>query len=117
MHIYLIMLCFSGNLDEAQKLCKNGFFLGIDGPITYPNSDKLRYIVKNINLHNILIETDCPYLAPQSFRGQRNEPMYLPYIAQDIAQEIANIKEIPLEKVCEITTNNAQEFLNLSNKL
>jgi len=77
--------CFSGTLDDAEKLCSMGFFLGFDGPITYPSADKQRSVVKNIPLSHLLLETDCPYLAPQKYRGQRNEPAYIPLIAEEIA--------------------------------
>lgn len=98
-----VVHCFSGTLEEAEQLCNMGFLLGIDGPVTYPKSDVLRNIVKNIPLSNLLLETDAPYLAPQAFRGEKNEPAYLSHIADAVAR----IKGIPGERVGDITTDNA----------
>ena len=104
-----VVHCFSGTLTDAEALCAMGFFLGIDGPITYPKSPVLKNVVKNIPLKALIVETDCPYLAPQCFRGKRNEPSYLPYIAAEVAQ----IKKIPLETVCTATTANARKLFRI----
>lgn len=106
-----VVHCFSGTLEEAEQLCSMGFLLGIDGPVTYPKSDVLRNIVKNIPLSNLLLETDSPYLAPQCFRGKRNEPSYLSHIAADVAK----IKKIPFESVCTATSANALKIFRLGN--
>lgn len=78
--------CFSGNLEDALDLIKMGFFIGVDGPVTYPSAGHLRKILTQIPLSQLVIETDSPYLPPQNFRGQRNEPSYLPKIAEMVAQ-------------------------------
>lgn len=103
-----VIHCFSGSLEDAEQLCALGFFLGVDGPITYPKSEILRNTIKNIPLDLILLETDCPYLAPQAFRGKQNEPSYIVHIAA----ELAAIKKIPLETVSLVTTANAQKLFN-----
>ncbi|MFH1379174.1 MAG: TatD family hydrolase [bacterium] len=107
-----VIHCFSGSLEDARTLCDMGYYIGIDGPVTYPKSDNLRNIVKNIPLSSLLLETDCPYLAPQAFRGKRNEPGHLSLIAE----EVSRIKQIPLEEVCRIITANAVSLFNLSVK-
>ena len=95
--------CFSGNTEEAKEVIKMGFLIGIDGPVTYPKANVLRAVVKEIPLEKILLETDSPYLPPQDRRGQRNEPSYLP----QVAEEIAKIKNIGIDMVSEITSNNS----------
>ena len=79
-----------------------GFLIGIDGPCTYPKSDKLKEVIARTPIEKMLIETDCPYLAPQAFRGQRNEPSYV----VEIAKKIAEIKNLSFEDVCKITFDN-----------
>lgn len=96
--------CFSSNLEDAKKAIDLGFYIGIDGPITFKkNNLELIEIVKNIDLKHILIETDSPYLTPEPFRGKTNEPKNLKFIAKKIAE----IKNISLEKCIKVTTNNA----------
>ncbi len=107
-NLYGIFHCFSGNCDEAEKIIDLGFHLGIGGVITFKNSG-LDIAIKNIDLKNIVLETDSPYLAPTPFRGQRNESSYL----NIIANKIAEVKNIDLNKVVEITTNNAKQIFNI----
>lgn len=104
-----ILHCFSGGLDFAQKSIDLGFLISFAGNITYPKANNLREILKQINLENILIETDCPWLAPQSVRGKRNEPSYLPIIAQ----EIAELKNLSLEEIAQATTKNSKKIFNI----
>ena len=98
-----VIHCFSGSVKQAEKLVEMGFYLGIDGPATYPKSEELKKVVEAIPLDKLLLETDSPYLAPQQYRGKRNEPSYI----QFIAQEIAKIKQIKFEEVAETTSRNA----------
>lgn len=100
-----IFHCFSGNLAQAKRAVKLGFLLGIGGVVTYKNSG-LQDIVQQITLDHLVLETDAPYLPPVPHRGQRNEPAYIPLVAQKIAE----IKKIPLETVAEVTTGNALEL-------
>ena len=86
-----------------------GFLLGIDGPVTYPSARNLKEVVTAIPLESLVIETDCPYLPPQEYRGQRNEPSYLPLIAR----EIAHLKNIPAETVTAATTIAARTLFAL----
>jgi len=100
-----VIHCFTGNLKEAQEYLKMGLYLGFNGLIFKMDFDK---IIKKTPLEKILIETDCPYLVPPQVEG-RNEPVYLKYIAQKIAE----IKNISFEKVAEITTQNARKLFKL----
>lgn len=95
--------CFSYSLEIANEIIKLGGKIGIGGVITFKNSVKLRDIVNNIDLSNILLETDSPYLTPEPFRGKKNEPSNVKYVLKKIA-EIKNLSE---EEVAKITTMNA----------
>ena len=103
------MHCYSGSLEMAREFIKLGFKIGIDGPITYKNNKKGVEVVKNIDLKDILLETDSPYLSPEPNRGKQNSPLNLKYIAK----KIADIKELTEDEVIEITTNNAKELYNI----
>jgi TatD DNase family protein len=105
-----VMHCFSGNKEMAQQCIDLGFKISFNGTITYAKNHELREISKWIELKNMLLETDCPWLAPQNMRGKRNEPSFLPMIAQ----EIANLKGISLDDLAENTTRNAEELLKLN---
>lgn len=100
---------FFGHLKLGEKLMQMGFYLGISGPITFPNSGHQK-TVKKLPLDRILIETDCPYLTPVPHRGKRNEPAYVKYVAQTIAK----LKGINLEEVEEQTTANAEKVFKLT---
>lgn len=101
--------CFSGSLEMAKELIKMGFYLGVDGPITFKNARKLPEVIEYVPLDYLLLETDCPYLAPTPMRGKRNEPAYIPYIAEKIAE----IKKISLEEVAKVTTENGKNLFKL----
>ena len=90
-------------METAKELLKLGWYLGIDGPLTFKNAAKLPEIVKALPADRILVETDCPYMTPVPFRGQRNEPAFVEYIAQ----KAAAIREESLEKFVEQTRENA----------
>jgi TatD DNase family protein len=81
-----VVHCFSGDAALAKKWLDLGFALGVDGPVTYPKSDMLKEVVKAVPLSSIMLETDCPFLAPQAKRGKPNEPAYLAYTCQGMAQ-------------------------------
>ncbi|MGN0973359.1 MAG: TatD family hydrolase [Bacilli bacterium] len=103
-----IIHCFSGSLETAKNYINLGFFLGIGGVITFKNCN-LKEVIKNIDLKHIVLETDSPYLAPVPYRGKKNEPAYI----KETAKFIADIKNISLEKVDEITTNNVNGLFDL----
>ena len=104
-----VLHCFSGDLAFADDALELGFYLGIDGPVTYPNAHDLRSVVAGLPLDRLLLETDCPYLTPQARRGKRNEPAYLGYIAEKIAET----KGISVEQVARVTTANAERLFGL----
>jgi len=104
-----VLHCFSGNLALAQAVIELGFFIGVDGPITYRNARKLPDIVKALPLDRLLVETDAPFLTPHPHRGQRNEPAYV----RLVAEKIADTKNLPLEEVAQATTANAKALFQL----
>jgi TatD DNase family protein len=105
----LLFHCFTGNKEIAKKVLDLGGWISIPGIVTFKNAELMREAVKYIPLEKLLIETDAPFLAPHPFRGKRNEPAFVFYVAQKIAE----IKEIPFEEVAEKTTKNALSFFNL----
>lgn len=98
-----IFHCFTGTKEQADKIINLGFYLGIGGVITYKNSG-LDKVVEQLELQNIVLETDSPYLTPVPFRGKPNESSYLTYIAQ----KVADIKRVSMEQVASITTENSK---------
>jgi TatD DNase family protein len=100
-----IFHCFTGNLEQAQKIIAMGFFLGIGGVVTFKNGG-LDKVLPHIDLEHLVLETDSPYLAPVPHRGKRNESSYILLIAQKIAE----IKSVSLEEVKSKTTQNAQKI-------
>jgi len=103
-----IFHCFSGEDIEANEVVDLGFLLGIGGVLTFKNSS-LDEVVKKIDLNDIVLETDAPYLSPVPKRGKRNESAYIVYVAQKIAE----IYNIPVERVAEITTANARNLFGI----
>jgi TatD DNase family protein len=104
-----VIHCFSGGWADAERYLGLNFYLSIAGPVTYPSAQALRDVVGMIPLERLLIETDCPLLPPQKFRGKRNEPAYVRYAAA----EIANVLRLPLEQVNETTSRNARNLFGL----
>ena len=105
----ILLHCFSGDLDMAKVCIERGYYLGIGGVVTFNNAQKLRTIVEEVSLENIVLETDSPYLAPHPFRGKPNEPKYIPLIAEKIAE----IKGISLKEVAERTSANSKEIFGI----
>ena len=103
-----IFHCFSGTLQNALDIIDTGFYLGIGGVITYKNAG-LAEVIKEIDIKHIVLETDAPYLTPVPFRGKRNESSYIKYVVQ----KIADIKNISVEEVASITSQNAEEIFNV----
>lgn len=107
-----VVHCFQSTLQMAEKFIELGFFIGLGGPITYAKSTamgddtvgKLSEFIFLLPLDHILTETDCPYLTPQPFRGKRNEPRYVKYVVEKIAQ----IKGKDIQEVCNILKSNAE---------
>ena len=97
--------CFSGNIEQAKKIVDLGFYLGIGGVVTFKNSG-LDKVMADVELKNVVLETDAPYLAPVPFRGKRNECSYLKYVVEKLSE----IKNISKEEVEKTTTWNAKEL-------
>ncbi len=108
-----IMHCFGGSLEEAHAFLDLGFFLSFSGVLTYPQAEPLRQVAKHLPLDCVLIETDCPYLAPQKWRGKRNEPAYLAATAEILAQ----LRGLPLEELARRTWQNTLSAFSLKGKL
>ncbi|MBO4310674.1 MAG: TatD family hydrolase [Lachnospiraceae bacterium] len=104
-----VVHCFSYSPEIALEAVKMGFYIGVGGVVTFKNAKKLKESVELIPMERILLETDCPYLAPDPFRGKRNSSLYLDYVVK----EIASIKGIDEEKVIEITYKNALEMYGI----
>lgn len=94
--------CFSGSWEQAKVCLDLGFYIGFDGPLTFKNAKKLLRVAAEMPLDRVLIETDCPYMAPEPKRGRRNEPALVGYIAAKLAE----IRGITTEEACEITYKN-----------
>jgi TatD DNase family protein len=105
-----IMHCYSGYLPLAVELMKQGFYISFAGPLTFKNARKAHEVAAKIPIEKILIETDCPYLTPEPLRGKRNEPAYVKYVAQ----KMADIRKKSIEEIAYITGLNAKRVFNLS---
>lgn len=97
-----VMHCFSGDVEIMYQSLVLGFYIGIGGPVTYRKADALREVARQVPTDALLVETDCPWLAPQFRRGKRNEPAYV----RATAEKIAELRGISLEEIGEITTQN-----------
>ncbi len=104
-----IFHCYSGSVEEAKEILKLGFSFSFGGVCTFKNARKVIEVLEFLPIENILLETDCPYLAPTPHRGEVNEPKYIPLIAERIAQ----IKGISLEEVAHKTTENAKRIFGI----
>ena len=104
-----VIHCYSYSLEMAREYVKMGYYIGVGGVVTFKNSKKLKEIVEEIPLESIVLETDCPYLAPTPFRGKRNSSLYLPYVVEAIAE----LKGISAEQVIEQTEKNARNLYQL----
>ncbi len=104
--------CFSEELTYAQKVVSLGFFLGIDGPITYPKNDALRTVVSTLGLKHLLLETDSPFLPPQEIRGKINYPLHV----ATIGRYIATLLNEKVETVASTTSANAERLFRLQKK-
>src|SRR5690625_3350104 len=104
-----IMHCYSGTVAEVQPCLDMNFYISLGGPVTFKNAHEVKEVAKVIPLDRLLIETDAPYLAPHPYRGKRNEPAYVKLVAE----EIASLREMDYETICEITTKNACDVFRI----
>ncbi len=101
---------FSGSAETARELVRRDWYIGIGGPVTFKNAERVRAVAKSLPLDHILLETDCPYMAPVPHRGKINHSGYIPHIAA----VLADLHGIPVDELADITTENADRLFGLS---
>ncbi len=101
--------CYSGSLEMAKELVKRGWYIGFTGVVTFKNARKAVEVAENIPLERILIETDCPYMAPEPYRGRRNDPSLVPFVAAKIAQ----LRGLAPEDIGKATSENARRLFRI----
>ena len=104
-----VLHCFSGSREMAKELMQLGFYISFGGSITFKNARKTVEVLENMPMDRILVETDCPYLTPEPFRGRRNDSSYVKLVAEKIAE----IKGLTLEEVAKVTTENAKRLFRI----
>ncbi len=104
-----VMHCYSGSYEMAKEFIKLGFYISLGGPVTFKNAKEPKLVAKGIPLDRLLIETDCPFLAPTPFRGKRNESSYVKYVCE----EIAKIREMSVSDIERITEENAKNLFKI----
>ncbi|CAM3968058.1 TatD family hydrolase [Mesobacillus zeae] len=104
-----IMHCFSGSPETAEQCLDMNFYISLGGPVTFKNAKKPKEVAEAVPLDRLLIETDCPYLAPHPYRGKRNEPAYVKLVASQIAE----LKGATFEEIAEATTRNAKKVFGI----
>ncbi|MDT8717273.1 TatD family hydrolase [Clostridium sp. 19966] len=104
-----VVHCFSGSVEFAKQCLKEGYYIGITGVVTFKNAKKIVEVVREVPMDKILVETDCPYMAPTPNRGKRNQSDYIIYVMEKIAE----IKEVTVEEISSNTIKNVKNLLNL----
>jgi TatD DNase family protein len=104
-----ILHCFSGTLEQARRGLDMGFLISFAGNSTYPKAQNLRDVAKHLPAEKLLIETDSPYLAPQAYRGKRNEPAYV----AEVAKSLAIVRDLGTEEMAALTADNFRRFFQL----
>ncbi len=110
---YGVMHCYSGSLEMAQEFIKLGYFISLGGPVTFKNAKESKRIAEWIDINWLLVETDCPYLAPSPYRGQRNESSYVRYVVS----EIASLRGVSMEEIERKTDENAKKLFKLEDRI
>ncbi len=105
----VLLHCFSGSVEFMKECVKLGYKIALGGVVTFKNAKVIKEVVKEIDLADLMLETDCPYLTPHPFRGMENSPKYIGFVAK----EIASLKNLPYDSIVDITTKNAKEFFNI----
>lgn len=105
----VVIHCYSMSLEILKEIMNFGFYISLGGAITFKNAKNLLEIVKLVNINQLMLETDCPYMSPEPYRGQINEPKNVEFVAKKIAQ----IKGLSYEDVAKITTENAERFFKI----
>lgn len=105
-----VMHCFGGSVETAKACIEMNFMISLGGPVTFKNAKKPKEVATEIPLEWMMIETDAPYLSPHPHRGKRNEPSLVPLVAE----EIARLKDVPVEEIARVTSENAKRFFRIS---
>ncbi|MBE6719454.1 MAG: TatD family deoxyribonuclease [Ruminococcaceae bacterium] len=104
-----VLHCFSGSVEMAREIIKIGMYIGLNGVVTFKNARKSLEVVKDIPLDRLVLETDCPYLAPVPHRGKRNDSSYIPHIAE----RIGDVLDMDAQEILDITSENAKKLFEL----
>ena len=104
-----VIHCYSYSREMAEEYVKMGFYIGIGGVVTFKNAKKLKDVAAAIPIEKIVLETDCPYMAPEPYRGKRNQSSYIRYVAEKIAE----LKEMSQEEVIAVTEKNARDLYGI----
>ncbi|ERI95284.1 hydrolase, TatD family [Clostridiales bacterium oral taxon 876 str. F0540] len=105
-----VLHCFSGSVEFAKECLKLGYYIGFTGVVTFKNAKKIIEVAKEVPLDRMLVETDCPYMAPTPFRGKRNRSDYIKYIIEKLSE----IKEVTEEEISKLTIENIRRMLNIN---
>ncbi|MDE6241887.1 MAG: TatD family hydrolase [Anaeroplasmataceae bacterium] len=111
--VFGVMHCYSGSFEMAKEFIKLGFYISLGGPVTFKNAKESKRVAEQIDLDYLLVETDCPYLAPTPYRGQRNESSYV----KNVVSEIARIRNMEFWEIEEITEKNAIKLFKMEDRL
>lgn len=111
--IFGVMHCYSGSLEMAKEFIKLGLYISLGGPVTFKNAKESKRVAEEIDLKCLLVETDCPYLAPTPYRGQRNESSYV----KNVVSEIASLRDMQFEELEDITERNAIRLFGLEDRV
>lgn len=104
-----VLHCFSSSIEMANEFIKLGYYIGLDGPVTFLNSKQPKEVAKEININRLLVETDCPYLTPHPYRGKQNEPKLITLVIE----EIAKLRNLSYEDVANTTSSNAKKLFHV----
>ena len=105
----VIFHCFSGSVEMMKECVKNGWYIALGGVVTFKNAKKMKDVAKEVPLENLMLETDSPYLTPVPYRGKENQPAYVKYVAE----EIANLRNESVDNIIKITSENAEKVFRI----
>lgn len=105
----VLLHCFSGSVEFMRECVNEGWYIALGGVVTFKNAIKAKEVAKAVPLEKLVLETDSPYLTPVPYRGKENKPGYVRFVAE----EIANLRNMPVDEIIDITTRNAEEFFNI----
>ncbi len=104
-----VLHCYSGSVESAKEILKLGYYISFAGPVTFKNAKGLTEVAEFVPMDKLLIETDCPYLTPEPYRGKRNSSLYVP----EVAKKIAELKGLPVEEVAKATKENTKRLFEI----